>query len=82
MGNLQYEVDFLRRVYRAMFEEDILLLEFRHKTDHKFELGVDPNRRKQFVFGPLDFIGVKYEEEKLFFRSERDYFTEIDNTIA
>lgn len=82
IGNLQYEVDFLRKIYRAMFEEDILLLEFRHKTDHKFELGVDPNRRKQFVFGPLDFIGVKYEEEKLSFRSERDYFSEIDNTIA
>lgn len=65
LGNLENEADFLSRVYQAMFEGDILILEVRLEGSESGDIGGKPEVNKRFDFTPLDLLGVQYEDEKL-----------------
>jgi uncharacterized SAM-dependent methyltransferase len=68
LGNIENETNFLDQIKRAMFTDDILIVEVRAKTTEKTRpdsIGGSFETNKKFDFTPLDFISVHFEDEKL-----------------
>lgn len=65
LGNMRDDVGFLRQVKKAMYPDDVLLVEVRLHREDDTVLSSDVQRIKQFDFTPLRWLGVTYESERL-----------------
>jgi uncharacterized SAM-dependent methyltransferase len=77
LGNFSDDFGFLRRLHdRAMLQEDVLLLEVRLRS-HTEELEDMAQHHTlqaatRFDFGPLELLGVPFQEDKLSYSFEPD----------
>jgi hypothetical protein len=87
LGNLPNDRQFLDRIYkRAMGERDLLVLEIRNlhvESDPETDLGAE-ERNKRFDFGPLEYVGVPFEANRLEYEelSARQSLVEGTRTVA
>ena len=78
LGNFADDFGFLRRLRdRAMFDGDLLLLEVRLRSEASENslkvLAQAPwSTSRRFDFGPLELLGVPFEDEKLTYAFEPD----------
>lgn len=78
LGNVSDDFGFLKRLHdRAMFRDDLLLLEVRLRSEESRSslqrmAGQDWAASMRFDFGPLELLGIPFDPEKLHYSMEPD----------
>jgi len=79
LGNMLDEMEFLQRLYRAMYPGDILVLEVRLHADELIPGGPEEERIGLY-FSPLKLLGVPFDRKSITHEPSPKPFSQITGT--